>query len=74
MSGQQGGSAQGCVSAHGGVCPGGVSAWGVYITPLWTDTYENITFPQLLLRTVKISIFFGVDLQVHNDSFDDRTQ
>ena len=22
-------------------------------TPLWTDTCENITFPQLLLRTVK---------------------
>ena len=51
MSGRGGGAAQ------WGVCPGGLSAWGclpgggVHL-PLWTDAYENITFPQLLLRTV----------------------
>ena len=52
-------------SAQGGVCPGAVclegvclSAGGVYTSPtLWTEflthACENITFPQLLLRTVK---------------------
>ena len=52
-----------CVSAQGGCLPRGVSAWGgsaqggVHLTP-WTefltDACENITFPQLLLRTVKM--------------------
>ena len=47
---------------------GGVSAWpGVFAfclvggvhSPPWTDTCENITFPQILLRMVKIySIVF----------------
>ena len=40
----------------------GMSAWGVH--PLWTEflthTCENITFPQLRLRTVmKINFAFG---------------
>ena len=45
------------VSAYGGVCPGGVyprgGCWGC-TPPIGgqTDTCENITFPQLLLRTV----------------------
>ena len=45
-------SAQGCVCLLGGVC---LPAGGC-ILPLCgqTDTCENITFPQLLLRTVKI--------------------
>ena len=44
----------------GGCLPGGVSACREVYTsppPLWTDFYiccENITFPQLLLRTVNI--------------------
>ena len=48
---------------YGGVCPGGGVCLGVYTGrhppgprrrhPFpWTDTCENITFPQLLLRTV----------------------
>ena len=38
----------------GGVCPGGMSAQGGLHPPVdrQTDTCENITFPQLLLRTV----------------------
>ena len=42
----------------GGVCPGEgcVCLEGSYTSPLWTEflthAYENITFPQLLLRTV----------------------
>ena len=46
----------------GRVCLGVVSAWGVY-TSLprgQTDTYKNITLPQLLLRTVNISISLKV--------------
>ena len=51
----------GGVSAQGrGVCTGGVSARGVSVRGVHprgqTDTYENITFPQLLLRMVNISI------------------
>ena len=56
------------VSAQGGVCQGGVSAWGCLprgvclegCTPLppWTEFLThacgNITFPQLCLRTVII--------------------
>ena len=47
----------GGVSAQGrGVCTGGVPARGclseVYTPRGQTDTYENITFPQLLLRMV----------------------
>ena len=39
----------------GGVSAQGVSARGVYTSPRGqTDTCENITFPQLLLRTVII--------------------
>ena len=42
-------SAQECVSGWGDVCPG-----GVHLPPFGqTDACENITFPQLLLRTVK---------------------
>ena len=41
----------GGVSARSGVCPGDAHL------PLWTEflthAYESITFPQLLLRTVK---------------------
>ena len=67
-----GGLAKGEVSAQGGVCLegvclGGVSVQGVSayggclskVTPpvnRITDRCENITFPQLLLRTVKINI------------------
>ena len=49
------------VCLGGGVClvgnlPKGVSVWGGVNLPLWTefltDTCENITLPQLLLRTV----------------------
>ena len=58
-------SAQEGVCLEGGVClgvgicllPGGClhSAWGgVHLAPRQTDTCENITFPQLLLRTVII--------------------
>ena len=41
----------------GGVSPGGYLPKGVYTSPpvdRMTDACENITFPQLLLRTVKI--------------------
>ena len=55
--------AKGGVSARGGVCPRGrVSArdGGCLPDPLpvdrMTDACENITFPQLLLRTVKICL------------------
>ena len=46
-----------CLPARGGVCPGGsagrVSARWVYTSPRGqTDTCENITSPQLLLRMV----------------------
>ena len=41
----------------GGVCLGGVHP---HDTPLWTEflthAYENITFPQLLLQTIKIVV------------------
>ena len=39
-----------------GVSVQGVSAQGVYTPPVdrMTDAPENITFPQLLLRTIKI--------------------
>ena len=63
-------SARGRVSAQGGcllcVCPGGclpgmcVSAWAVYTPPSvdrMTDACENITFPQLLLRTINITFY-----------------
>ena len=58
------------VIPQGVVCLGGMSAWGVsacvlgrmYTSPLlWTEflthVCENITFPQLRLRTVKIMGF-----------------
>ena len=49
---------RGCLP--GGVCPGGVFAKGVYASSCGqTDTCENITFPQLLLRTVKIPVCSG---------------
>ena len=46
---------------HSGPILSGVHAWGRHVwdthTPLWTEflthAYENITFPQLLLRAVK---------------------
>ena len=48
---------RGCLPVGGGL-PGGVSdiGGGVHLPPVdrMTDTCENITFPQLLLRTVKI--------------------
>ena len=49
---------RGCLPGGGGVCPGVCVCFGGCLprecTPLWgqTDTCENITFPQLLLRTV----------------------
>ena len=46
-----GGCLPGVVSTQGGVCLG-----GVHLPPRGqTDTCENITFPQLLLRTVNIA-------------------
>ena len=45
---------RGCLP-EGGVCPGGVPPRGQ------TDTCENITFPQLLLRTVKIQPVIFID-------------
>ena len=52
-SGRRGGAAAGVSAQMGGVCPG---------RPPWTEflthACENITFPQLLLRTVKISLMF----------------
>ena len=51
----QGGVYPGGVSPVGRCLPRGVSAWqGVYTSSPCgqTDTCENITFPQLLLRTV----------------------
>ena len=47
------------VSAQGGVCLGGV------YTPCphgLTDTYENITFPKLLLQTVIKYIIHSIDI------------
>ena len=57
VSAQKRGVCQGRVSAQeGGVCQGRVSARGV--SPMWTEflthVCENITFPQLLLRTAII--------------------
>ena len=44
---------------NGGVCLGGMSAQskaGIHTPPLWTESltqsFENITFPQLLLQAV----------------------
>ena len=58
------------VRLEGGVCPGGVclegvSARGVYTTTPrgQTDTCENITFPQLLLRLVNIKRYSYGDCQ-----------
>ena len=63
VSAHQGGVCLGGVSATGCVCLGGVCTGGVCLggscpggcTPLCgqTDTFENITFLQLLLRTLK---------------------
>ena len=60
----EGGRGTGGVSARGvsaqeGVCPGGCLS-GVYTSPpdRMTDVCENITFPQLLLRTVINKHFF----------------
>ena len=47
-----GGSAQGSICLQG-VSAWGVSAQGVYTSPVDRMT-ENITFPQLLLRTVNM--------------------
>ena len=65
----QGGCLPSIVSAQGGVCLAGVClggvclGWGAYpggCTPppvdRMTDACENITFPQLLLRMVKMSV------------------
>ena len=54
-----GGLPRGCVYLPGGVCPGGsVCPGAVHLLPLFvdrqTDTCKNITFLQLLLRTVKM--------------------
>ena len=60
VSAQEGVCVQGrCVCPRGGVCPGQVCLpGGCTPPPLWTEflthACENITFPQLLLRTVKI--------------------
>ena len=49
----EGVSAKGVCS--GGFCLGGCLPRGVYTSPCGqTDTCKNITFPQLLLRTVEI--------------------
>ena len=52
VSAQEGVSARGCLMA------GGCLPLGLYTSPLWTEfltsACENITFPQLRLRTVKI--------------------
>ena len=55
-------SAQGRVSTQGGcVCPGGCLPGGEYTSPCGqTDTSENITFLQLLLRTVTSNGTTGV--------------
>ena len=49
-------SAQGMGVCLGGFLPRGCLPRGVYTSPLWTEflthACENITFPQLLLRTV----------------------
>ena len=52
------GSSKGMWVCPGGVCPGGCLPRG-FSPPLHgqTNTWENITFPQLLLRTVKTLIF-----------------
>ena len=57
---------------HGGMSAWGVSAWqGCTSPPLWTEfltqTCENITFPQLRLRTVKMPVnlnFVSTNLSV----------
>ena len=52
----------GCLPGMGGMSAWGVSAWqgGVHLPPLWTEfltqTCENITFPQLRLRTVEMPV------------------
>ena len=56
-----------------GVCPGVVSAWGAHPVPpvnKITDKCKNITFPQLLLRTLKKSVcnVEGQDVQIINVS------
>ena len=54
----------GCLPARGVVCLGGVCLpGGVHLPPPrgQTDTCENITFPQLLLRTVKINTIFSFE-------------
>ena len=61
----------------GAVCPGG----GMYTSPLWTEfltqACENITFPQLRLRTVKMKPKFSVILHLvpregNNNSTDQK--
>ena len=53
----------------GGVCPGSVCQGGVHLPPLWTEflthTCENITFPQLRLRTVKNHVLVLVKVCLH---------
>ena len=49
---------RGCLPVGGGLPGGCLTLEGVYTSPpvdRMTDTCENITFLQLLLRTVKIS-------------------
>ena len=62
MSAQRVSAQGGCLPPEG-VSAHGVSGWGVCQTPpvdRMTDACENITFLQLLLRTVKISTQFQI--------------
>ena len=54
----------GCVCPSVCVCAGGVSAWGVVHSTVnrITDRCQNITFPQLLLWTVKINCWLYFQL------------
>ena len=60
QDGRGGVSAMGGSAEEGGFCPG----W-VYTFPVdrMTDACEKITFPQLLLRTVKLNAVHGKNVR-----------
>ena len=67
-SGRRGGGGGGGVCPGEGVCPGG----GCTPPPCGqTDTCENIIFPQLLLRTVKMgrNIVLDIILVINPETF-----